>query len=162
MSNYDIEKWICPEKDFDMMVWHDAVVYGFYHTTREYSNRELIFDIDYTCNAIPVLKSSEDSFNVPATLVFEKVHDLEVNLKERFERRDWGGLYIYDIVREKYDEDESIRIDKSLYKWIIIFDEDETITFLSTGYKQYIREKPKKEKDMDRNREISFYRGSIF
>lgn len=41
MENYELEKWVWTENDFEQMGWHDATIYGVR------LNQNLEIDLDY-------------------------------------------------------------------------------------------------------------------
>ena len=96
MTDYELEKWIWTEKDFEQMGWHDATIYGLRLT------KNLELDIDYI---LQWNQPDEEGFHftfwvAPATLIFERPTDLTFELTQSFDDK-W--LEIDDIEMEKID-----------------------------------------------------------
>jgi hypothetical protein len=142
----DVEKWIWTDADFPKMGWHDVRIHGIApyekierneETGEEghFDDPELLLDIDYILkwpkldSTIPP-KEGWLFWVSPATLAFERVADFEVRWSSH--RLDWE---IHDIEREQNQYSNG---DKC-WKWEI---SGTGITFLSSGYEQYIRQEP--------------------
>ena len=123
-NNQDILP-VYTEKDYDSMGWHDCTIYGM--SLPRPGEYELIFDLDYIFEWIDPEPGSEYySFKVAkATLCFEKVHDLKINI----------------------ETDETLEIEGiqriSDKEWLIECQEG-TLELKAAGFKQYTRERPKK------------------
>ena len=134
---YDLEKSIWTEQDFDKMGWHDSSVYGIAFGTPY----ELSFDIDYIFKWVePFAESDFYSFWVsPCTLVFENLHDLkfDIEISEPFE------LEINDIVRENPARPRNADFigREQEFDWTVETHQG-IITFKSVGFKQFVRQKP--------------------
>ena len=93
----------------------------------------------------------------PATLVFENVYDLEIDVGSYS-----YGLDILDVKREDIRPPQNAQhIDKDAeWLWIIECDQGE-IKFLSAGLKQYIRSVPVLGDQVleSKSRGLSFFRG---
>jgi hypothetical protein len=132
-QEYQLEKTLWTEADFDIMGWHDCPV----HALSFDSEDKLLLDIDYMFEW--VLKKNKRNYMFwisPCTLVFENVYDLV------FET-DHMTIIIDNISREnprkpKHAQDSNTDLE---YDWTI-----ETtvgvILFRSTGFKQYVRQAP--------------------
>lgn len=136
-NNYDPEKWIWTDADFEQMNWHDHDIYAIEFWPLQY---DISFDIDYIFHWF-YPEDKPDNFNYwisPATLVFENIRGLTVDIESEF-----GKLEINKILRG----DERIRKESQLgggplvRDWTILCQEAE-IKFSATGYKQYIRSAP--------------------
>jgi hypothetical protein len=125
MTDYELEKWIWTEKDFQQMGWHDATIYGL----RLSENLELDIDYIFQWNQ-PDIEGFQFTFWVaPATLVFERPTDMTFDLTQSFDDK-W--LEIDDIEMEIVDS-------KNI--WTIITQQGD-ISFKADSYKQIIRQKP--------------------
>jgi len=66
VENYQLEKWIWTDTDFDVMGWHDSYIYAFKIDDNIY------FDIDYIFKWVQPSQDDWFSFWVaPCTLIFE-------------------------------------------------------------------------------------------
>ena len=121
---FDLEKSIWTESDFEDMGWHDSVVYKIQ------LSKDLELDIDYIFQwNKPDIEGLPFTFWVaPSTLVFDNVNDLKFGLE----------IYSSDIF-EILDVEGEI-LESGTY-WTIRTRQGE-IFFKSEGYKQYIRQKP--------------------
>lgn len=121
---FNLEKSIWTECDFEDMGWHDSVVYKIQ------LSRDLELDIDYIFQwNKPDIEGLPFTFWVaPSTLVFDRVYDLKFALE----------VYSSDIF-------EILTIEREILEsgtyWTIRTRQGE-IFFKSEGYKQFIRQKP--------------------
>jgi hypothetical protein len=134
---YKLEKWIWTEADFEAMGWHDSQIHALAFLPDEF---EIVFDIDYILHWVHP-KPDETYFKfwvAPATLVFENIYDLELDISSYK-----GNLEIDKIRREDERVPRNAQyIDKeNEWLWCIECQEGE-IRFRSVGYKQYIRTNP--------------------
>jgi hypothetical protein len=159
VEQYQVEKWIWTDADFDVMGWHDSNIYAvaFYP-----ENFEFALDIDYIFQWIhPAENETYFKFWVtPATLVFEYVYDLKFNVV----RLD-GGLEIDYIERTEPKKIEAGDfVGRNEWLWTIGTHQGE-ISLRAIGYKQYIRKKPVFGKsqtvESSVRGEISFHRGRL-
>jgi hypothetical protein len=135
MSERLLEKPVWSEADFDRMEWHDATIYavGF-----DAASFELLFDVDYICQWLLPKNSNHYSFWVaPATLVFENVHDICLDVEsgthlsiDRLTRTEQGRPRNSDAIGKEID-----------WRWTLQLQSGE-IAFRSTGYTQYFRREP--------------------
>lgn len=66
MEDYQLDKWLWTDADFDVMGWHDSLIYAFK------IDQDIYFDIDYIFKWVQPDKDYWFSFWVaPCTLVFE-------------------------------------------------------------------------------------------
>lgn len=125
MMDYELEKWIWTEKDFEQMGWHDATIYGLRLT----ENLELDIDYIFQWNQ-PDIEGFYFTFWVaPATLIFERPTNLTFELTQSFDDK-W--LEIDDIGKE---------IVENKCTWTIITQQGD-ISFKADTYKQIIRNSP--------------------
>jgi hypothetical protein len=134
IKQYQLEKGLWTEEDFDTMGWHDSIVYAISFG----GNFELLFDIDYIFKW--VLTGKTYHFWVsPCTLVFENVYDLKFDL-EFFGTE----LEIDDITRENPQRPKNADyIGKDTEMDWVIETQQGVISFKSVGYKQYVRQMPR-------------------
>jgi hypothetical protein len=156
---YNLEKWIWTEKDFSKMKWHDCNIYAVAFQKNDY---KLMFDIDYIFEWInPMSQDKYYKFWVsPATLVFENVYDLEIDIDCNL------SIEIDTICREQPKQPKnSSYIKKDLeWKWAILTQCGE-INFQSVGYKMYVRRQPLLQQSQEigfvERDGISFYQGRL-
>lgn len=135
-EKYDLEKWVWTEADFEQMGWHDTRIHAIAFLP---DSLEFALDIDYILQWInPAENETYYKFWVaPATLVFENVYDLQIDLEP------FAGVEIQGIHREdpqKPKNAEYIGRDTE-WRWVIEAQEGE-ISLRSVGYKQYFRSDP--------------------
>jgi hypothetical protein len=119
--DYNLEKQVWTDKDFEQMSWHDCNIYKIRLTN------DLELDIDYILQwNKPDLEGLPFTFWVsPATLVFKSVQNL---------------TFDFDIGFENAFEIEDIEIEGK-NRWTIITRQGD-IQFNSSGYEQYVRQQP--------------------
>lgn len=139
------------------MGWHDCRVYAIAFAS-EPGTFEITFDIDYIIQWVEP-KENGQSFSFwisPVTLVFENVFDIE------FELVSYNGSLEIDFI-EKEDVTKNAQHIRKHEEWIwTIKCQEGQIRFRSSGYKQYVRVKPKlgSQQVLDpETRETSFHRG---
>jgi len=121
---YQIEKNIWTDADFEQMGWHDGSIYKIRLT------QDLELDIDYILQwNKPDIDGLPFTFWIaPATLVFKSVRNLTLDFVIRFE----SSFEIEDIERVKNAKE---------YVWTIITRQGD-IQFNCEGYEQFIRQQP--------------------
>ena len=137
IEQYQVEKWIWTDADFEVMGWHESQVYAvaFFSETFEFA-----LDIDYIFQWIhPTENETYFKFWVaPATLIFEYVYDLKFDIEIDF----GGGLEIDFIERTEPKKIEAGDFaGRDEWRWIIGTHEGE-INLRATSYKQYTRKQP--------------------
>ncbi|HMU99197.1 MAG TPA: hypothetical protein PKY92_10280, partial [Chitinophagales bacterium] len=140
MKEYQLEKSIRTEKDFEQMGWHDCNIYGliFHNDNTDNFTTNLIFDIDYIFKWVhPTPPKQNFSFWVsPCTLKFEDTFALTIDIDR------CGGMTDMLEVADLYLVDKTEQeTNKWIYEWAIELQEGK-ITFKSTGFKQIVRQKP--------------------
>ncbi len=122
--NYELEKYIWTDADFENMGWHDCMIYKIR------LDEDLELDIDYIFKwNLPDLEGLPFTFWIaPATLVFKRPKQVTLDLDIAFE--DAGEIEGI----ERSNEDEGIL-------WTINTQKGE-IQFISDGFEQFIRQKP--------------------
>jgi hypothetical protein len=131
MADFELEKRIWTEKDFEQMGWHHATVYGLR------LNNDLELDIDYIFRwNKPDLEGFPFTFWVaPATLVFKNIKNLKLDLEINPDKLLINGIEINDIERTQKGHTSH---------WIIITHQGD-FEFESDGYEQFIRQEPSLE-----------------
>jgi hypothetical protein len=158
-QEYELEKWIWTEADFDVMGWHDSEIHAAAFFPEDF---ELAFDIDYIFEWIdPQPNETYFKFWVAAaTLVFKNIHDVEFDIDS------YNGKLEIDNIKRKDESSPSNAefIGKaSEWLWTIECQEGE-IRFRSVGYDQFIRTAPQltQSQTLDRKAKgISFARGRV-
>ena len=132
-DGYALEKRVWTEEDFERMGWHDARVHAFAFLPETW---EFALDIDYIFEWLdPGEVEARYSFwSAPATLVFENVTDLRIELEpypdasiDGVERRDPGVPRNAAHIGKAKD-----------WQWVLDFHQGQ-ITFRSAGYALYVR-----------------------
>lgn len=160
MEQYQPEKWIWTEADFDTMGWHDSAVHGVSFLPDQF---ELAFDIDYIFQWVD-RAADETYFNfwvAPATLVFKSVYDVRFDFELDFAE----GLEISDIKRT---DNRPVNSDNPLagqdWRWNIETHQGD-ITLRATSYEQFIRLLPsfgrQQTVESARRGGVSFFRGRL-
>jgi hypothetical protein len=155
IKQYEIEKWVWDETDFEIMGWHDSRIYAvaFYSESFEFA-----LDIDYIFQWVhpPENETYFKFWVAPATLVFENVYDLEFNIEIGFGEI----LEIADLERTQEKDFDN----KEIWQWILSTQQGE-IKFKSSGYKQFIRKEAvfghSQTIDTSVRGGISFHRGRL-
>ncbi len=135
-AEYQLEKRIWSESDFDVMGWHDSTIHSlaFYPETFEFA-----LDLDYIFKWVdPEVEGGYYSFWVaPATIVFENVYDLAIDAEPGL------GLEVADITRsDPARPKNSEQIGKeSEWTWTVECQEGR-ISFKAAGYKMFVRSAP--------------------
>lgn len=133
MVEYELEKLVWSEADFEQMGWHDATIHAFAFAPESY---ELFLDIDYILQWInPTTTDGTYQFVIaPATLIFESVFDIIINIETQV-----GDCSLQGIERSA----ERLTPNGKFTEWEWILDTNEgTISFSATGFKQYFRQRP--------------------
>lgn len=160
LDEYEMEKWIWTDADFELMGWHDSQIYAFAFLSETY---EFVLDIDYILRWVqPAPGETYFKFWVaPATLVFENAYDIKFDL----DTQNGVGVEIQDIHRQNPKVLEAGELaGTNEWRWVIEAQEGE-ISLDATGFKQYFRKKPffqqEQALEMGVRNGISFYRGRL-
>jgi hypothetical protein len=133
-SKYELEKAIWTNADFDVMGWHDSVIWGMAIVADDF---ELMFDIDYIFQWVnPVPPEQFFRFWVaPATLVFHGVQHIRMNMDLQYIQL----IEVADIHREGpiASPDGSL----TNWSWKVELQQGD-IEFEATGFTQYVRKAP--------------------
>jgi hypothetical protein len=127
-----MNKRIFSEEDFEKLSWHD----NFIHAMSFDPDEHLFYlDIDYLAEWNSPNDAGHFSFTIaPSTLIYTDVYDLKIDVEV-------SSIVTFDIrnvSREPYKTKYSA--DQVFYKYIIELDYIGKITFLSSGFKLYLRE----------------------
>jgi hypothetical protein len=135
-EKYELEKWVWTEADFEQMGWHDARVHAFAFLPESF---EFVLDIDYILEWVPPAEGETyyKFWVAPATLVFENVHGLRIDLEP------YDGVEIDGIRREDPQKPRNAEHigRETEWGWVIEAQEGE-ISLRAVGYKQYLRSEP--------------------
>lgn len=135
-------KHIWTDADFDEMGWHDSRVYSLSFPDE---NFEFSLDIDYIFQWVQPTDISFQFWVSPCTLVFKDVTDLKVDI-------DFSNSITVSIIGI---ERSSVRMSQNgkaiIWKYIIETDKG-ILTFLSTGFRQYVRDNPSLSNSQDLGR----------
>lgn len=159
-DEYEMEKWIWTDADFEQMGWHDSQIYAFAFLSKTF---EFLLDIDYILRWVHPA-SNETSFKfwvAPATLVFENAYNINFAL----ETENGIGVETQDIHRRNPKIIKAGELSgTNEWHWVIEAQKGE-ISFDATGYKQYFRQKPvlgcSQVIETNVRGGISFYRGQL-
>lgn len=161
-EEHRLEKWVWTEDDFEQMGWHDARIYAFAFVPEEF---EFVLDIDYILEWVdPAAGETYFKFWVaPATLVFENVHELVINLEPDGSYNDIG---IQDLSRDEPQSPLNAEHIMRDVEWRWLFDcLAGEISLRSIGYKQYFRREPtfgiSQELGLEARGGFSFHRGRL-
>lgn len=144
IERYNLDKWIWTTDDFEKMGWHDCKIHA---VAFDEVNYKLLFDIDYIFKWVGPQDNGYYSFWIsPATLIFENVYDVDINLGFDL------GTIIEGLERtspSKPLNSDYIKKDTE-WEWTIETTNGQ-IRFKSVGYTQYIRKEPvhKKVQEID-------------
>lgn len=141
MQEYELEKWVWTENDFERMGWHDSQVYAFAFSPETF---ELLLDIDYIFQWVQP-EPGEEFFKfwvAPVTLIFQNVYDVDFDLQIMT-----AGLEIDSIIREQPRTPRNAEYIENNIEWLWTLDcQQGEIKLWSAGYKQYIRAAPRFDK----------------
>jgi len=135
-EEYNLEKWVWTEADFERMGWHDSRIYALAFSPDTF---ELLLDIDYIFQWVhPQLGEKSFQFWVaPATLVFQNVYDVEFDVSTT------TGLEIDHVTREQPRAPRNAAYIEHDTEWLWTIDcQQGDIRLWSVGFNQYIRSTP--------------------
>jgi hypothetical protein len=130
---YQLEKAVWTDDDFDRMGWHDARVWALAFLAETY---EFVLDLDYIVEwvAPPPGEEYYEFWVVPATLVFENVTGLEIELEP------FSDVSLDTITRSESGVPLNAKFIGKGTDWLYDLDfHVGGIRLRSAGYKQYLR-----------------------
>lgn len=124
MESYELEKWNWTEQDFELMGWHDCLIYAMKF------DDQIVFDLDYILKwNQPEIEGMSFTFWIsPTTLTFNEV----TLFKADFEMDFVNGLEIADISKETTSNSTQWNIDTR----------QGTMVVHAASFEQVIRRKP--------------------
>ena len=131
---YELEKPVWTQEDFEKMGWHDAKVWGMLANTEEW---ELLIDLDYIFKWVhPTGDEKYFKFWVaPVTMVFENAYDVKSNIESQ-----QGEIEVADLHMENPRKTKNGKFTEYTFRFEC---QEGKITLTATGYKMYVRQKPK-------------------
>jgi hypothetical protein len=133
MDSYELEKSVWSDGDFAVMGWHDVTVWAIGTNPEAF---ELALDLDYIFKWVdPAAGETYYKFWVsPATMVFENVHSVNIDMQSEF-----GAIEIGDLHR---DEPTSTRDGKATQRIYRFECQEAEIALSATGFKMFVRQQP--------------------
>lgn len=131
-AQYEIEKLVWTEADFDEMGWHDVHVHAFRLIIE---TGEVCFDIDYIFQwVVPVPPDDYFRFWVaPATLIFEHSSDVELY---------WNALGLFELDGISRSEEVVHATGTRSWLWTLDGNIGGSASLRSSGYRMYVRKPP--------------------
>ena len=132
-DSYRLEKSVWSDDDFAVMGWHDATVWAIGTNPETF---ELALDLDYIFNWVdPAAGETHYKFWVaPATMVFENVHSLNIDMQSEF-----GAIEIADLHRDEPTPTPHGKAMQRIYRFEC---QEADIALSATGFKMFARERP--------------------
>lgn len=134
MSAYDLEKEIWSEADFKVMGWHDASIWSMVSNATQF---EYLLDLDYIFKWVHP-KENETYFKfwvAPVTMVFENAFDVKIDIESQ-----QGLIEVADLHMENPELTPNGKFTSHTYRFEC---QEGEITVNATGFKMYVRQKPK-------------------
>jgi len=137
MQRFELEKRIWSEVDFDRMGWHDVKVHAMAFFPDAF---EFALDLDYHFRWVDPQKDGGyyRYWQAPATLVFENVHDLRIDVDassgldvDVIERTPLGAPHNAEFIGRDLEWEWAIECQQGL------------IGMKSVGYKMHVRSEPR-------------------
>ncbi|MDQ4121940.1 MAG: hypothetical protein M3209_10895 [Acidobacteriota bacterium] len=151
---FHLHNFIWTTQDFEKMNWRDASIYAFAFLPKR---AEFVLDIDYILQRTAQNESQPGFLIAPATLVFENVWELKIELEP--DRQ----IEIINIARsEPRNPKNPELLNREIEgKWTIETNQGD-VAFRATGYKQHFKGLPlfglEKTLDLDLRGGFSFSR----
>ena len=158
MSNeYNLEKMIWTESDYDKMGWHDSKIHAISFRPDKF---EFLLDLDYIFEWVNPSDNEQDyKFWVsPVTMVFENTYDVCFDIKTD------SGLEIQDIKRDSPRKPKNADYISKEIEWLWSIEcLQGNISLRSVGYKMYVKSDPillnTQSFDLDQRNGINFICG---
>ena len=134
MSAYDLEKEVWTEADVKVMGWHDASIWSMVPNTAQF---EYLLDLDYIFKWVHP-KENETYFKfwvAPVTMVFENAFDVKIDIESQ-----QGLIEVADLYMESPELTPNGKFTSHTYRFEC---QEGEITVKATGFKMYVRQKPK-------------------
>ena len=133
MERYQLEKAIWGEGDFTEMGWHDVTVWSMLAAPETY---EFVFDLDYIFKWLnPAEGETYFRFWVaPATMVFENVNDVKINIESP-----QGSIEIFDLKCGDPISTPNGLCTQQTYRFEC---QEGEVSLQATGFKMYVRRPP--------------------
>ncbi|ATI03453.1 MULTISPECIES: hypothetical protein [Cycloclasticus] len=134
MDNYELEKAVWSEQDFQVMGWHDGTVWSMTANSEDF---EFLLDLDYIFKWVDP-KENETYYKFwvsPVTMVFENAHDVVIDIESQ-----QGNIEIAELVMEEPRLSPNGRFTQHTYRFEC---QEGAISIVATGFKMYVRQNPK-------------------
>jgi len=133
-SQYRPTKFTWSNADFDQMNWYAVDVHAFALAVPGWETMELLLDVDYITEWTQTdsTESLSGCWVAPATLSFESVSGLEMNLKKPLH-----NPYSLDAIQRSDEVLPSGNI-----TWVLDFGKEGSIHFYAKRFRMYIRTYP--------------------
>jgi|SRR5664280_176294 len=133
MDTFELEKLIWDESDFENMGWHDSQIWSLFANPDAF---EFLVDLDYIFKWVcpPEGEKYFQFWVAPATMVFENVHDIKIQLAS-----EQGTIEVADLLREEPSLVPNGRFTQYRYRFEC---QEGKISLMATGYKMFVRRRP--------------------
>lgn len=134
MSEYELEKEVWSENDFNVMGWHDASIWSMAPNSEQF---EYLLDLDYIFKWVHP-EEGETYFKfwvAPVTMVFENTSDVKIEIESQ-----QGLIEVSDLHMEYPELTPNGKFTSHTYRFEC---QEGEILIKATGFKMYVRQKPK-------------------
>ena len=134
VETYELEKPVWTHEDFAGMGWHDSKVWAMLANP---DDREFVIDLDYIFMWVNP-KADQKYFQfwvAPATMIFENAYDIKVNIESK-----QAQIEVADLHMENPRGTKNGKFAEYSFRFEC---QEGEITLTATGYKMYVREKPR-------------------
>jgi hypothetical protein len=134
VSEFNLEKEVWSEADFKVMGWHDATIWSMVSNSEKF---EYLIDLDYIFKWVHP-QENETYFKfwiAPVTMVFENAFDVKIDIESR-----QGLTEVSDLLMENPELTPNGRLTSHTFRFEC---QEGEILIKATGFKMYVREKPK-------------------
>jgi hypothetical protein len=137
-DEYELEKWVWDDNDFERMGWHDATIHAVAFGPVQF---ELSLDIDYIFKWVHPAEGEEffQFWVAPCTMVFQNAYELG------FEAESYGDplLSVADLHRVDARTPKNATYIGKEREWRWTFEcHHGQLSFWAVGFKQYVRKVP--------------------
>ena len=133
LETYDLEKTIWSEKDFSIMGWHDAKVWGLLANPDEW---EYLVDLDYIFKWVEP-KEGEIYYKfwvAPVTMIFENAYKINIDIKSQ-----QGEIEVTALHMENPRKTKNGKYTEYTFRFEC---QEGEISLNATGFKMHVRKKP--------------------